>query len=366
MATHSSWRIFKILCRIAGDTRLEDCAKQLRSADDWNTLISLAKKQRFLAALSSRVICKTSYFQQLPEQCSTVLRGAQLSNTKRNMKIYSQVVNYTKALNEQGVSPLYIKGAAFLLDKGSTDIGFRELADIDVIIPEQDIKSSCNVALNLGYNFSESRNVAGRQSPEAHSNIDKAIGDSRYHHHITPLRRTGYPASIEIHRHQLAKRFHKQTSIEQIFSSSVTHTRDGITFRTPSDEQNIINLILGHFVHDGHVTRYSFPLRDACDYSHLTRQTGLPDQTVDFDIVTQQCGVYFPLFDQLVHHLMEHPIYSGPTIEKKVTRYLRIMRSGTEYPLVEKILHVQGRAKHLVYMGRYNPEKINAYLRRKF
>ena len=253
-----------------------------------------------------------------------------------------------------------------MLDKGSTDMGFRELADIDVVIQERDIKPSCNVALNLGYKFSESHSVAGRQSPEAHNNIDKAICDSRYHHHITPLRRKDYPASIEIHRHQLAKRFHKQTSIEQIFSSSVTHTQDGITFRTPSDEQSITNLILGHFVHDGHVTRYSFPLRDACDYAHLTKQAGHQNKTIDFDIVAQQCGAYFPLFDQLAHHLMERPKYSEPEMEKKVHRYLHMMCSSTQYPLVEQILQIQGRVKHLMYSGLYSPGKMKTYLRRKF
>lgn len=68
----------------------------------------------------------------------------------RNLKVISHFTKYTRALNEQGVVPLLIKGGAMKFLRPELS---RVMGDTDIVVLGSDFDLSCNVAKKMGYDF---------------------------------------------------------------------------------------------------------------------------------------------------------------------------------------------------------------------
>jgi hypothetical protein len=290
-----------------------------------------------------------------------LLQGALRDNTVRNMAIVSQALKITRILNASGIRPMFLKGTAQLLVAGSRQLGERKQVDIDLVVEPGQLRAAAALLLQDNYGFYEVQ--AGRVVPHRRiPDLRAALASS--HHHLPELIKPDTPAIVELHRHHLPGRFQRRVPLASLFASAVPHQLQGATFLVPSTEHMIVHLILGKLLHDGHLARHTFPLRDACDYIRYLKSAHKP---IDFGVIANYCGRYGGLFAALVAELMAYPPaaqYQPQYATRLIDRRIRMMQKASESRLISDVFRAYARMIHLLYAGVHSPGKLKEYLGR--
>ncbi len=147
-------------------------------------------------------------------------------NLARNKNILKEVHDVVFKLNDVGVQPTLIKGAAHLTSGLYKDPGARIMSDIDMLVPESQLMSCVGALKSLGY---------GSKNP-----FDGELKGHHFPRLIHPNREVG----IELHRWATSKNAIKA---EEIFGASSLWEINGNKFRIPSREHALmINIIHAH------------------------------------------------------------------------------------------------------------------------
>jgi len=354
-----NWSVFRVLCRVLGGqdpSALTECI----NTGQFQPLFDMARMQDLLPALAVRCNELSANSQVLSEPVAGLLKQALMDNTRRNMHISAQAIKITRRLNEAGITPLFLKGTAHLLTGEARTLGFRKQMDIDLVVQPRELQAAGDIFLADGYRFSRISDHT-RTEPLNPGDTAHAIKSSYAHHHLPPLEKAGYVATVELHRHFLPRRFQPENPLEALFSRAREIERHHAVFKVPCVEHQLIHLILGNVVHDGHLARRDFPIREACDYIALVSRV---EGMLDHGLVSQRCGKDYATFSRLVSELMGYtpPEPFGKAID--ITHRLQLMQKRYNLPGVAKMLDTHARVSHLAWSMLSNPLKLPAYLRR--
>jgi hypothetical protein len=351
--------VFQMLCKVLGgqdQTALNECIAAMLLP----RLFDMARSLDLLPALAVRCSEQNVDTVTLGEEKAGLLERALMDNTLRNMKISAQALKLTRQLNQAGISPLFLKGAAQLLTQRTGNIGFRKQVDIDLIVQPGEIKAAGDVFLADGYSFCQ---FPGNSAavPITPGDTASAIKLSAAHHHLPPLVKNGYAATVELHRHFLDRRFQRGNPLEALFSTAHQVESHGATFQVPATEYQIIHLVLGKLRTDGHLARRTFPIREACDFIELLENA---EGEVNQQLVLQHCGRSFPLFYALVCELMAYPPRISVAEPEDTANFTWMMQKRFESIAFCTLLDVYARADYLVHALAHSPAKLPAYLHR--
>jgi|GEM_PF-2624588 len=343
----TNWSLFRMLCRVLGGQDNHVLADSV-AADLFPQLVDMAETQEVLPALAVRCDEQRADGHSLdgPEiACpeNERLRQALRNNTLRNMHISAQALKLCKILNVAGIVPVFLKGTAQLLGTNMPNLGFRKQLDIDVLVQPTQLDAAVEVLLEDGYRFYES-------------------STGSLHHHLPELEKDDCVAMVELHRHFLSKRFQHRNSLEPLFSTAVSKESHGARFLVPSTEYQIIHLVLGRMVNDGHMARRTFPLREACDYIHFqeTAKGG-----IDYTLVAKHCGKNYLRYAKLVAELMAYPPAEPMPGQIGIDARLQTMQKRFNLSTVRAVLDAYARSLHLTQAVIFSPEKLPAYLSRR-
>jgi hypothetical protein len=171
----------------------------------------------------------------------------------------------------------------------------------------------------------------------------------------------GYATTVELHRHFLPKRFQRKILLQPLFNTASEQQSHGANFLIPSAEYQIIHLLLGKVIHDGHLARRTFPIREACDYISVLDNK---KESINEDLVTQHCGRTHPIFSQLVAELMMYKPEGTITTAGDISHRMQLLQKRYDSPGLAKLLDAHARALHLGYSLFYSPAKLPVYLNR--
>lgn len=237
-------------CPEFADTIIEKIEAQ---TIDWSQFVTLCNNHLILPVIYIK-FKRHDLISHLPVELSEFLIEIYDLNVSRNKEILRQISAVTSLMNQNNIYPLFVKGAAHILDNLYSDIGERILADIDFLVPEKDYIPAVRVLENDGYfTFDGNPNYF---DPE----IEK---------HYPRLSKHGFSAIIEIHRLLTdvpLKWFDAGTVIQQ--KKKVSSVNGCFV---PSDEHKIIhNFVHTQITHGGH-SYCTISLRDLYDL-HLISQ----------------------------------------------------------------------------------------------
>lgn len=150
---------------------------------DWQQFVEICSNNLILPAIYQKFRTH-NILEYLPEELSEHLSEVYELNRQRNNAIFGQIKSITAILNEQGIFPLYFKGAGNILDNVYSDIGERLMIDIDFLVPEKDFLTSARILLNNGYL----------------SFTDHEVLEVWKWKHYPVLYHPDFPAYVEIHR----------------------------------------------------------------------------------------------------------------------------------------------------------------------
>lgn len=143
--------------------QLEALAELLAGGDwdaarAWHTLLHGG-----LAPLAARVFEQHGLLSVFDERMAHALRSAQEVNALRNAMLRRAAIEASRALSQRGITPLWAKGlwlAHYVYEQPS----LRQMADIDLIVPEGRRPAAVNALLDIGYTLDPSQNDDGAAS----------------------------------------------------------------------------------------------------------------------------------------------------------------------------------------------------------
>jgi Uncharacterised nucleotidyltransferase len=324
-------------------------------------LIDIARRKQVLAPLAlryseGRVAAKVFNVDQ-----AEMLNEALLRNTRDKMKMMAQALKIAASLNSAGIKPVFLKGTARML-AGSTDaLGFREQADIDLLVGPDDRTKASETLIKEGYQFSIADPRSGGQVLS--SDPARAERVSQAHHHLPGMINGSYGAVVELHRHHLPRRFQARNSLQALLDGCIEYEQRGVQFLVPNPTHQLIHLINGTYINDGYYDRHDFPIRTGHDFLEIMQQRDREQLTLDRQML-ERCGEPLPIFTALVKTLGSIDSDFTELKAANIERLLDVMERRANDDRFAARLDRQARLKHLGYAFLYSWGKLPAYLMR--
>lgn len=120
----------------------------------WERFIEAASNESLLPAIYG-LLHKRGLLTYLPAEIVEFFFAARELNRERNRDIFERIEVVASALNQIGIEPLLLKGAAYLLAGVYADTADRFLVDIDFLVPKGDIPAALEVLVRHGYSFEQ-------------------------------------------------------------------------------------------------------------------------------------------------------------------------------------------------------------------
>ncbi|MCZ6828288.1 MAG: nucleotidyltransferase family protein [Gammaproteobacteria bacterium] len=361
----SEWQQFRMLAEVFGGTRLIENVALLNTRNGWAGFTQTARNHQLLPAIAHTLGQDKALFGSLPEVQQKLLRRSLLANVRRNLAITGTALKVSKLMNRAGITPAWIKGTAGLLTDLYPSAGYRQQADIDLVIREEEQETANRVLLDAGYEYAIENEVGGvpvlRGIREFEAR-EQALARYRHHHHYPPMLRAGDGFSLELHRHPLPRRWQQKLTLDEFYSRLCEHQRNGARFFTPGSEMGIILAIMTRFASDGLGAVFDFPLPQAGDCIRHFNRTSSATRPLDREYIQRKCGNYFPVFVGLMDALLGIKTSASQQHSSDPSRFLKLMQLKLRNPVVARIINTQGRIRHICSVLADDPGKIRRRL----
>lgn len=219
----------------------------------WEKFIEVASAEALVPAIYG-LFQKQNLLDRLPLDLADFFFAARELNRERNNEIAERIAILACALNQVGIEPLLLKGAAYLLCGVYPDRGDRFLVDIDFLVAKDDIPAALEVLSRHGYSFE-------RADPIDHATNHTFAVFSRSDSMTVDLHQTvGLGASSEV--------LPSSGILARSEPVAITNSR----VRVPCPADLITHHILHSQVHELYRDRIWTPLRSLYDLGLLERR----------------------------------------------------------------------------------------------
>lgn len=135
---------------------------------DWGNFVEKASNHLVLPSVYLR-FKRLGILSDLPEELGSHLQMVYELNYRRNTAILEQTGRINLLLSTAGIVPIYLKGAANLLDNLYEDVGERMIGDIDLLVSDTEFLQAANLLKSEGYEhahpFFEDQQAATKHFP---------------------------------------------------------------------------------------------------------------------------------------------------------------------------------------------------------
>lgn len=343
---------WEILCRLIFSSVEQDLPNdllsQLRRMEVQTELVGVANRYFSTAPLWA-AICRHGLRDELDDGISEYLASFHALNTERNVRLRDQSQECIGALNRAGVTPMPLKGAAYLLSNLYPEPNERFLSDIDLLVPANDIESAASALHDLGFYAAESESDFSR------------------HHHIPPLVRTLDDVAIELHSSPVATIAGASLSAEEILANASPVSSGGCHWSAASATDTVLLSFLHSEVVDRNLARCIVNLRGFLDLKHLIKRHGM-----EIDWQRNRARAAFCAADStFCRYLHFYTRLTGNRVGKNSRGHWRdrvwfvVCESSIRWPSIQRWARRMERVSRRRLMERYaigaNPIVVNAY-----
>jgi Uncharacterised nucleotidyltransferase/Transglutaminase-like superfamily len=223
----------------------------LSSPLDWK-FISEAAHSHNISPLLYYNLKGLSNSSLIPATAMKDLKNVYHETTARNMFMYAELQTILDAFHRAGLETIALKGVA-LAGVVYPDIGLRPMADIDLLVREEELTVADRVMTDLDYSA-----IHGLKSQQWYR---------ENHFHLPPYRHVRKPVIVEIHW-RITRNLHG-TYISKWWERAVGRDPMGYPILVPSPEDMLIHLSVHLFKH-GYDN--GFVLRGLCDIFETLRR----------------------------------------------------------------------------------------------
>lgn len=286
-----------LACLHRDPARLDRLRLAHLDSDDWNALLGLAAVQR-VAPLLARRLSSLDPTEQWQDEAMQPLREHYKRNVAANLRLQGQLRGIARALHSAGIPLIALKGI-FLAPIVYHNLGLREMNDIDIMVPRDQIRAAHAVFVALGY------------APLQAWAIDNALASSL---HLDRLIKPN-AASVEIHWNITRPNLAQSIDPAELWQRAVPARLAGVDVLAFGPEDLLLHLCL----HTSYHHQFGFGLRPSCDIAVTIDQYA---QAIAWEQVVRRAeqrnwrgGVYLAL------HLAQELV--GANVPAEVLRALK-------------------------------------------
>lgn len=229
--------------------RKSEIGEQIRSGTiEWERVVWISTNHMVLPAMHLQ-LKRAGLMQELPDELIGYMEEITEMNRERNLQIIDQAVDLNDLLVECGLTPVFLKGTAHLLDGLYTDIAERMVGDIDLLVAPGEVLKTAEILQNASY---------GAKS-------DPASGLWLKHKHYPRLIHPSRIAGVEIHHRLLVPPYHTLLQADQTIAFSRQSKIQKASILVLDDKRQVIHNILNVQINDHYSFRGLISLRQMYD-----------------------------------------------------------------------------------------------------
>ena len=213
--------------------RTAEIRDTIRSASvDWEKVVWVSTGQFVFPALYLQ-LKRAGLLGELPSDLVEYMDEFAGLNRERNHRFMEEASEVAALLNRHGITPVFLKGTAHLLDGLYEDIAERQVGDMDLLVGESEMVSAAEILIGSGY------------QPLVRYNPRDLKVTKHYPRLINPNR----IAAVEIHRQLLSYPSYLSFDSKSLIEKSKRLNRP-FSATVLSDEDQIIHHILNVQIND--------------------------------------------------------------------------------------------------------------------
>lgn len=225
---------------------------------DWKKVVQVSTKHYVFPALYCH-LKQVNLLSELPEDLVKFMKDIADANRSRNQQIISQATDINKLLLANGITPIFLKGTAFLVEELYQDSAERMVGDIDFLVSKNAYQKAIQVLKADAYQL-----VHPNSSP---------LGLSK---HYPRLVKKGKINAVEIHQEMTLKKY---TSIFNYEFIQATLIREK-GFSVMSYPHQILHTIINKQLNDHGYHYKNIALRNYYDLFLLSHKAD-PLESID-------------------------------------------------------------------------------------
>ena len=302
--------IAKSLSISLNSINLEEIKKVLKSQKiDWDFFVKISTSQLVLPALYCNYK-RNHLLKFLPDNLVAYMKEITSLNRDRNLQIINQIKQLNSLLVQNGVNPIFIKGAGNLIQDLYEDPAERMVGDIDFLVSGEQYHKSIELILDSGY------------KPLKNS---KQIRPN--HRHFSRLIKNDKIAAIEIHKEMIDEKYASEFNYESIKNNIIQY--NGFSVLGYNDQKALS--IFSNQINDNGYDYKSVSLKNAYDFLLLNEKEPATDFALCFNKLKTPIYCFLATVDFLFGDL-------GLVFDnnKKVQKYLKGFKSFLDNPKKRK------------------------------
>ncbi|MCH9809037.1 MAG: nucleotidyltransferase family protein [Alphaproteobacteria bacterium] len=217
---------------------------------DWQHLIAFTSSHFVLPAIARPLARLYPGSRKRPEAVNFVL-DMRDQNACRNRQLKASLLDISAQLNTVAITPVALKGAAFLLDDPESVAPWRFMGDIDLLVHEHELEQSVAAVEKLGFTRSQED-----YDPETQA-------------HFPPLISPCETYSIELHT-RLFGLDDYDISVGGLRAQSTPAPSSPAAINLPSRQHRIAHALAHAQLHNRNFVSRRLVLKDLVDLSQLT------------------------------------------------------------------------------------------------
>jgi Uncharacterised nucleotidyltransferase len=205
---------------------------------EWQRVLHLSSSH-LVAPMLRRAYQEHGLVSGLPADVVEFLDAVYTLNLESNLRYQYQLAQLIQALNDSGVRPLLLKGAATLASGLYPTPGERMIGDIDVLIPSAKLAGAVEHLLAAGY-----------QPVAADEELPKTEDYGLKHHHYPAIYSLDWPAPVELHVHPVHLPVARLLGSEEVVRDATPLSLRGGDCLLPSPTHFVMHNVIQAFVMD--------------------------------------------------------------------------------------------------------------------
>lgn len=239
--------------------------RELPSIADWPGLLRLADAAALAPALWSGAR-RSGLLEPVPDLLlphlrsgarahpAALLQAAHQANAARTRDLRDQLLDVLAVLAAHRVETVALKGTAMVLAGVWPDAADRQMADVDLLVPQADAMRARAALLSLGY---------GEDRP-----LWRSL------HHLPPLRRPGRHGTFELHVRPVTNAWRRALTAEEVVATATRTTLGGTPVLVPAADVLATHALAHAYLTDSALARSSIPLRTTFELWRMERHHG--------------------------------------------------------------------------------------------
>jgi Uncharacterised nucleotidyltransferase len=205
---------------------------------EWQRVLHLSSSY-LVAPILRRAYQEHGLVSSLPADVVEFLDAVYTLNLESNLRYQDQLAQLIQALNNTGVRPLLLKGAATLVGGLYPKPGERMIGNIDVLIPPAKLARPVEHLCAAGY-----------QPVAAEGELPKTEDYGLKHHHYPAIYSLDWPAPVELHVHPVHLPVARLLGSEEVVRDAMPLNWRGGDCLLPSSTHFVMHNVIQAFVVD--------------------------------------------------------------------------------------------------------------------